>query len=118
MRGGIFAARRIAACRLRRHIHAAAWSALARVVPTRLIVVAIALMLTLPRRVSARRLLGRRLSALSWLPWTTRGVVLRALLWLVRAGIVSTAFRILILAFVSHSLISCVPSDSIARHGC
>lgn len=84
-------------------IHAAARSALARVVPTRLIVVAIALMLTLPRRVSARRLLSRRLSAFSWLSWTTRRVVLRALRWLVRAGIVSTTFRILILAFVSHS---------------
>jgi hypothetical protein len=67
------------------------------------IVVATALLLTLSRRVSARGLLGRGLSALSRLARTARRIVLLAFLLLVRAGIVSAfAFLVLILTFVLH----------------
>ena len=93
-----------AACRPRRHIYATALLTLTRVLLTRLIVVAAALLLTLSRRISARRLLGRRLPALSRLTRVTRRIVLLALLLLVRARIASAfAFLFLILTFVLHS---------------
>lgn len=76
---------------------------LTRVLPARFIVIPIALLLALPRRISCRRLLAWRLAALSGLTGAARRIVLLALLLLVRAGIVSAfAFLILILTFVLH----------------
>jgi len=67
------------------------------------VVVAIALLLTLPRRIAGWRLMARGFLTFSRFARTARRIVLLALFLLVRTGIVSpSAFLILILTLVSH----------------